>query len=228
MKSFFKLVALVALSSTVAGRASAILIPQTNGVQNISFQLTFITQGPFKTNSPATNDISTSKIRSTATTKDVIAWLGAAMNTNTFTNTFSSKAHLVRVHHFNATTNVNTFEIRDGTNAPVDVSAFFAGTGASNPIKSSTYHAKTGLYTGQDAELYHLDLTNVPPYNLTAHFHAVGFGSLNFVSVTAGKSVLGTDELDADNLAGSGAGTNGVVGLVSASVGVHGTVSEVK
>jgi hypothetical protein len=196
---------------------------ETNAVQTINLQLTLLTQGPFHTNSPATNDISATATRTTIATKDVIGWLGTATS-----NHFSLTAKLVRVRHFNAATNQTTIEIRDGTNAPVDVSAFFSNTFSSEKVDESIYNRETGLRTGTLFENLHLDLTNAPPHNLVAHFNVLGSARLSYVSVTSGKTVLVADDITATGLAGAGAGPDGVLGLMTGSVIINGTVREVK
>jgi hypothetical protein len=196
---------------------------QTNAVQNINLELTLLTQGPFKTNSPATNDITATVTKTTIATKDVIGWLGTATS-----NSFSARAKLVRVTHFNAATNETTIEIRDGTNAPVDVSAFFSNTVSSEKVDESIDDTDTGLKTGRQFENVRLVLTNAPPFDLVAHFNVFGSAKLSFVSVTSGKTVLVADEITAMSLAGGAAGPDGVRGLMTGSVIINGTIREVK
>jgi hypothetical protein len=210
------LFAVIAISSFSATAA------QTNAVQTINVQLTLLTQGPFKTNSPATNDISATVLRTTIATKDVIGWLGTAT-----TNVFSANAKLVRVKHFNATANDTTIEIRDGTNV-VDVSAFFSNSYQTNGVQASIYNTVTQVRTGKEFGLLHLELTNAPPYNLVPHFNVFGSETLGYVSLTSGKSVLIADEIRAQTLAGGGAGADGVRGFVTGSVTIRGTVREIK
>jgi hypothetical protein len=204
--------------STISGQAA-----QTNAVQNINLELTLLTQGPFKTNSPATNDITATVTKTTIATKDVIGWLGTVTS-----NSFSARAKLVRITHFNAATNQTTIEIRDGTNAPVDVSAFFSNTFSSEKVDASIYDTATGLRTGKQFENAHLVLTNAPPFDLVAHFNVSGSAKVSFVSVTSGKTVLAADEITATSLAGGGAGPDGVRGLITGSIIINGTVREVK
>src|SRR5690242_5549492 len=111
---------------------------QTNAVQFINVQLTLLTQGDYETNKPATNDISATIQKTTIATKDIISWLGTAT-----TNTFSAKAKLVRVKHFNVDTNETTIEIRDGTNAVVDVTAFFANSTSAVTVDESIVNTAT-------------------------------------------------------------------------------------
>jgi len=209
--------AVIAACCSIPARAA-----QTNAVQTINLQLTLLTQGPFQTNSPATNDITATVTKTTIATKDVIGWLGTAT-----TNDFSSRAKLVRVRHFNAATNETTIEIRDGTNS-VDVSAFFSNTFSSEKVDESIYNRATGLRTGKQFENLHLELTNAPPHNLVAHFNVFGSARLSYVSVASGKTVLVADEINAMALAGSGAGPGGVPGLMTGSVNINGAVREVK
>ncbi len=207
----------VAACCTTGARAA-----QTNAVQTINLELTLLTQGSYKTNSPATNDITATVTKTTIATKDVIGWLGDAT-----TNSFSSKAKLVRVTHFNAETNQTTIEIRDGTNV-VDVSAFFSNTVSSDKVDESILNTETGLRTGKTFENLRLQLTNAPPYNLVAHFNVFGAAKVSYVSVTTGKTVLVADEITANTLAGRGAGPDGTEGLIVGSLVVAGTTREVK
>jgi hypothetical protein len=194
----------------------------TNAVQTINLQLTFLTQGSYKTNSPATNDISATAVTTGVATKDVIAWLGAAT-----TNNFPLNAKLVRVKHFNVDTNNITIEVRFGTNA-VDVTSFFEGTTSSEQIDESIYNTVTRLSTGKLIENLRLEFTNAPSYNLIPYFHVGGAATVSYSSVKSGKTTLAADQVSAPNLAGAGAGTNGVPGLVTGSITITGTVTEVK
>jgi|ERR1041385_5486522 hypothetical protein len=213
----------MALSIAIAIHTLDADAAQTNAVQFINVQLALLTQGEYKTNSPATNDITATVQKTTITTKDLISWLGTAT-----TNTFSSRARLVRVKHFNATTNETTIEIRDGTNAPVDVSAFFSSTTSSNKVDESILNTSTGLRTGKQFEVLHFILTNAPPYNLVPYFHVAGAATVNYVSVSSGKTVLIADDVRATTLAGAGAGPDGVSGVITGSLTLTGTVREVK
>ena len=195
---------------------------QTNAVQSINLALNLITQGAFKTNSPTTNHITSTVVTNTIVTKDVIAWLGTATS-----NSFSTTARLVRVKHFNAETNSTTVEIRDHTNV-VDVTAFFENSSSSDVLEKGVVNTVTGVRTGQLFEDLHLVLTNTPPYNLVPHFNVFGFAKVTFVSLTSGSNTLIADNLGALNLAGGGAGTNGVRGLITGSAIITGTVTEVK
>jgi hypothetical protein len=195
---------------------------QTNAVQSINLALNLITQGPFHTNSPTTNHITSTVVTNTIVTKDVIAWLGSATS-----NHFSTTARLVRVKHFNADTNITSIEIRDGTNV-VDVTEFFANSSSSDTLEKGVLNTVTGARTGQLFEDLHLVLTNTPPFNLVPHFNVFGFARVTFVSLTAGSNVFIADNLGALDLAGGGAGTNGVRGLVTGSAIITGTVTEVK
>jgi hypothetical protein len=201
---------------------SVVAAGHTNAVQAINLQLTFLTQGPYKTNSPATNDITATVLRTAVATKDVIAWLGTAT-----TNNFPPHARLVRVKHFNANTNSTTIEVRFGTNS-VDVGQFFTGTTSSERIDHNIYNTVTQLSTGKAFENLHLALTNAPGYNLIPYFHVVGAATVSYVSVRSGKTTLAADEVTVPNLAGAGTGTNGVPGLVTGSITLNGTVTEVK
>lgn len=213
------LLAAAVAACNLAGTAGA----STNAVAFINIQLSFLTQGPNETNTPATNDVTSTVVNTSVGTKDVIGWLGAAT-----TNSFSAKAKLVRVKHFNADTNTTTIEIRDGTNAPVDVSAFFANSLSTDVKHASVFHAKSGLITGRALDILILEVTNAAPYNLMPYIHVVGAGKTTYVAVKSGKTVLGADEFEADTLAGAGAGTDGVIARVTGSYRVHGTFTEVK
>jgi hypothetical protein len=204
---------------------SVLAAGQTNAFQAINLQLTFLTQGPYKTNSPATNDITATVIRTAVNTKEVIAWLGAAI-----TNPFPANARLIRVKHFNANTNSTTYEVRFGTNHTnsVDVSQFFTGMSTSEKIDHNIYNKVTKLSTGRAFENLYLVVSNAPSYNLIPYFHVGGAATVNYVAVRSGKTTLAADEVTAPTLAGAGAGTNGVHGLVTGSVTLTGTVTEVK
>jgi hypothetical protein len=196
---------------------------ETNAVQNINIHLKLLTQGGYVTNQPATDDISGTIQKTTITTGDIISWLGTAT-----TNTFTAKARLVRVKHFNAVTNETTIEIREGTNAPVDVSAFFANSTSEVTVDESIANTETGLVTGKEFELFHLVLTNAPNFNLVPHFHAAGLAVINYVAVGSGKTVLVADDVTAPALAGTGRIDVGNPGIVTGSVTLNGTVREVK
>jgi hypothetical protein len=194
----------------------------TNVVQHLNLQLTYLTQGPYKTNSPATNDISATAVRTAVTTKDVIGWLGTAT-----TNNFPATASLVRVKHFNAATNFTTFEVRYGTNN-VDVSALFAETASSEKIDASIYNKVTKLSTGKQFEVLHLTLTNAAPYNLVPYFRVQGMATMSYVSALSGKTHLTADTILAPAIAGPGATSNGTPALVFGSAAIIGTTTEVK
>jgi len=110
----------------------------------------------------------------------------------------------------------------------VDVTAFFANTSHSDDIASGVLNEVTGLRTGHLYENLHLVLTNAPSFDLVPHFNVFGFAKVSYVSVLSGSTVLVADNLGALNLAGGGAGTNGVVGIVIGSVIISGTITEVK
>jgi hypothetical protein len=131
------------------------------------------------------------------------------------------------VKHFNADTNSVTIEVRFGTNS-VDVSQFFDNTTSSETIDESTHNTVTQLSAGNVLENLFLDFTNAPNYNLLPYFHAGGAATMSYVSVKSGKTTLIADQVSATTLAGAGAGTNGVLGLVTGSVTITGTVTEVK
>ena len=223
MKKPLALLARLSLATVMFVGTQAVYAASTNAVQNINLQLTFLTQGPYITNSPSTNHIRATVLKNTVATKTVIAWLGAAT-----TNTFSSKARLVRVKHFNASTNSTTIEIRDGTNAAVDVSEFFKNTVSTEKIDGFTLNEVTGLKSGVVHENLHLQLTNAVPFNLIPHFSVGGSATVSYVSVKSGKTVLVADDVSAQNLAGAGVGTNGVPALVTGSLTIIGTATEVK
>jgi hypothetical protein len=214
---------LLALAIAVTTLAADARAAQTNAVQFINIQLTLLTQGDYQTNKPATNDISATIQKTAIATKDIISWLGTAT-----TNTFSAKAKLVRVKHFNVDTNETTIEIRDGTNAPVDVTAFFANSTSAVTVDESIVNTATGLVTGKELEVFHLVLTNAPNYNLVPHFHAAGLAVIDFVAVRSGNKVLVADEIKAPTLAGSGRVDVGDPGIVTGSLTLNGTVREVK
>ena len=195
---------------------------ETNAVQSINFALNLMTQGPFKTNSPTTNHITSTVVTNTIVTRDVIGWLGTATS-----NSFSTTARLVRVKHFNAQTNRTTIEIRDHTNV-VDVTAFFNDSSSSDVLEKGVLNVVTGARTGQLFENLHLVLTNAPTYNLVPHFNVFGFAKVTFVSLTSGSNTFIADNLGALNLAGGGAGTNGVRGVITGSAIITGTAIEVK
>jgi hypothetical protein len=225
MKNINALIKGLFLAATIATitQATDTNAAQTNAVQFINVQLTLLTQGDYETNKPATNEISATVQKTTITTKDIISWLGTAT-----TNTFSGNAKLVRVKHFNASTNETTIEIRDGTNAPVDVTAFFANSTSAITIDESIVNTATGLVTGKQFEVFHLVLTNAPNFNLVPHFHAAGLAVINFAAVRSGNTVLIADEIKARNLAGSGRVDVGDPGIVTGSLTLNGTVREVK
>lgn len=213
---------IAAVSMTASISSFGAVIPRTNAVQFINVQLTLLTQGPSKTNSPAKNEITATVQRTIITTKDLISWLGAAT-----TNNFSPKSRLVRVTHFNATTNNTAIEIREGTNAPVDVSGFFDTSDKAAEVHRTTFNTVTKLTTGTVFEFRHFALTNLPPHKLVPNFSLYGAETRNFVTLRSGTTVLTADEITA-SLAGIGAGTNGVVGLITGSLTINGTVKEVK
>ncbi len=209
---------------TAVGQAATVLAAgQTNVLQDISLQLTYLTQGGYTTNSPKTNDISTSVIKNSYATKDVIQWLGTAT-----TNHFPAKARLLRVKHINADTSYTTIEVRyDRTNI-VDVSSLFSDTYSSEKVVASVYNTKTKLSVGKEYEIEHLILTNAAPYNLVPYFRVQGPATLAYVSASIGKTTLSADTITAPDVAGPGTDPNGTPALVIGSVTIIGTQTEVK
>jgi len=226
MKKLTLLLRLSCVATLAAAVQTAVAaVPQTNAVQHINIALTFLTQGPTVTNSPHTNDIHTSAIRTSVTTKDVISWLGTATG-----NVFPAGARLVRVKHFNANTNSVTIEVRYSTNR-VDVTSFFTNSTSSEKITASTRNPVTGLSSGKEYENIYMVYTNAAALSPAPHFHIHGAATVDFVSVRSGKTVLTADEIAPtymNDLSGAGEGTNGVPALVTGSVTFTGTVTEVK
>jgi hypothetical protein len=220
-----RLTCAAALASGIQTSALAVPSPQTNAVQHINIELTFLTQGPSLNNSPHTNDIRNTVIKTSITTKDVISWLSAATGTN-----FPAGARLVRVKHFNASTNNVSIEVRYSTNR-FDVSQFFNNSTSSEKIDASTRNVVTGLSSGKEYENVHIVYTNSAAINPAPFFHISGAATVDYVSVKSGKTVLVADEVSPtfmDDLAGAGEGTNGVPALVTGSVTFTGTTTEVK
>jgi len=212
-----------ALAITIGAHSATAGAAQTNAVEFLNLQLTFFTQGPTVTNKPATNDISTSVIKTSVATKDVIGWLGTAT-----TNDFPATAKLVRVVHLNAGGDTRTFEVRYGSNS-VDVTPFFAtSTNSILMLGKSIYNPVTGLSTGSLMENLYLRFTNAPDYNLLPFFHVSGSATVKYVAVKSGKTTLSADEISAPDVFGNGLGTNGVHALVTGSISSTGTTTEVK
>jgi hypothetical protein len=207
---------LTALMITGAARTNA---GTTNSVQNISFELTFFTQGP--TNHPSA-DITTIKVdKFRVTSKDIIAALGEAT-----TNNFSAKARLVSVRDATSTNSVRYIEVRDGTNI-VDVSRFFNLTTSETnviSVRSSNYNSITEIDSGVVYSIIHLTLTQT---NLTASLNLSGFASTKHTSIKDGGIVLGVDEIDAA-VAGSGMGTNGVPAIATGRMNFTGKTLKVE
>jgi len=207
---------LTALMITSAARTNA---ATTNSVQDISFELTFLTQGP--TNHP-TADITTITIHKfRVTTKDVIAVLGKAT-----TNDFSPSARLVSVRDATSANSVRKIEVRDSTNT-VDVTSFFNLTTAETnviSVHSLTFNSVTGIATGVTDSIFDLTLAHT---NLTANLDLTGFATTTHTSIKFGKVVLGVDEIDAA-VAGSGTGTNGVPAIVNGLISLTGKTLKVE
>ena len=196
---------------TLTGFTSAL----TDIVQNVTFQITAYQQG-------ATNDLSTNitliKTKTLKiTTKDVIALIGQAIPA-----TFSSKARLVYVSTFNAVTNSQAFQIRDGSNE-VDVTRFFTGTGRSDSVQSTVVNNKAGIATGTSYGLFNLVVTNISPATLTID----GFAIASHTSLNQKGIILGVDALNT-TVSGKGSDTNGVPFIGTGTVTVNGRTVEVK
>ncbi len=219
-------------SSALISRAIAILaltaassvfaVGSTNVIQNIGVQLTFLTQGSYRTNFPKTNNISSTVSRKVYATKDVIAWLGAAT-----TNSFPPGAKLVFVKHVNSGGESSSIEVRYGTNR-VDVSAFFANTTSSDEFHAATYNTVTRLTTGKTYEIFHLVLSNPTHYHLVPAFALQGGATVTYVTARVGSTSVSADTLSAPNLAGTGTDPDGNSVLVFGSLSVVGTQTEVR
>jgi len=230
MKKFPLITRLSAALALVAGvctttsvyAGNVVVVPQTNAVGFISLQLTFITQGPTLTNKPATNDISATVVKTPVATKDVIAALGTAT-----TNNFPTTAKLVRVIHLSNADQPTTYEVRYSSNK-VDVSEFFTNSTTSESIDQSVYNRVTQLTTGKKYENLHLVFTNAPGYNLAPYFHVTGAATVNYVAVKSGKTTLSAYTVSAPTLAGGGADSSDVPALVTGSMQITGTITEVQ
>jgi hypothetical protein len=193
------------------------LAASTNIVQNITFQFTGYEQGP-------TNQL-TSNITAIAVnvikfgTKDVIKVIGEAIPTN-----FSSSAKLVYITRVNANTNINGFEIRDGSNR-VDVTSFLAGTGrnTNDLVRSLLTNRKLGFSAGVGYSTFRLVVTNVPPASLKVDGFAIARHATIHDRLTG--LILGVDTLNA-SLAGTGTDTNGVPFVTTGTLEVIGSVVE--
>src|ERR1022692_4023468 len=123
-----RLICIAAVAVALPAFKAVAVAPQTNAVQNINVELTFLTQGPTLANHPHSNDTQNTAIKTSVATKDVISWLSTATGTN-----FPPRSRLVRVRHFNASTNSVTIEVRYSTNS-VDVTQFFNNSSSSEKV----------------------------------------------------------------------------------------------
>ncbi len=189
--------------------------PSTNIVQSVNFQISGFSQGA--TNNPSINITTITVDKFKITTKDVIVLIGDAIPT-----TFSSKARLVYVDKHNSITNVQAYEIRDGSNT-VDVTSFFAGSGRSDLVHGDVINHKTGITTGTTYSLYHFVVTNIPP----AGFVANGFAVTAHASINQKGNILGVDAVNA-TISGKGTKPSGVPFVGNGSVTILGHTVEVK
>jgi hypothetical protein len=190
----------------------------TNVVQNLNFELTFLTQGP--TNHPTADKTKITVNKFRVTTKDIIAALGKAT-----TNDFSPRAKLVSVQDATSTNSVRQIEVRDGTNI-VDVSSYFTfTTSVSNIISvhSLEYDSSTGVGSGVRYSIFHLTLTNAS----SATLDLGGFATTTHTSIKDGAVVLSADEVEAA-VAGAGVGTNGVPAVVNGFISTTGKTLKVE
>lgn len=243
MKKFFSLVALVATIFTTSTLSTSAV---TNIVQTIYIQLTFMTQGPPLTNT-STTLITDTIVYSPINTANIISLLGVAMNTNTFTNTFSTQATLVRVDHLDLFTNFTTIEIRDGSNAPVNVTRFFAGTHVTDNIQRTSLNLTNGIPSGPgvsilfvnftNAPLFNISgnvtnappfITNAPPFNLAANFAISGLATTSFFGLAADGGQVPVEELYGINMAGTGIFTNGEPAVITGQVSIRGSSVEIQ
>lgn len=218
-----KLLTLAVITTALAlgtMQTRAIPGPNTNIVQNISFQFTTFEQGPTTTNL-ATHVVARTIITNSVTVKDIITLLGQAT-----TNVFSSNARLVHVIQYSPAGKTNFFEVRDGTNLTVDVTSYFSGTGSHGRIVSSRFNTQTGIGSGVDVCIYHLSI-----HILDFSIDADSFATVPHVSIIDpidNKTVLILDKLDADSLAGTGTDSNETPFTAHGSVDIFGHTVEHK
>lgn len=197
--------------------------PSTNIIQNISVALTFRTQGPTKINFPVRNENTETVLSSAVTTKTVINWLGAAT-----TNKFPAAARLVRVLADNSAGRTIAYQVRSGTNILADVTPFFAQTTSSDKMDFSTLNLLTGARSGGVYENLHVQFTNAAPFNLVPNFSVGGSAIVTYNSIKIGSVYHISEAISAPTLAGSGMGTNGLPALITGSLTVISTGTEIK